>query len=52
MDLYESVRVADDAREAIARFHEKALRSAEKVTGISGYEVLRQFADELVDRVK
>ena len=52
MDLYESVHVAEDARETIARFHEKALQAAAKVTGIGGYEVLKQFADDLVDRVK
>ena len=39
MDLYDSVHVAEDAREAIARFHEKALAAASKVTGIGGYEV-------------
>lgn len=52
MDLYDSVHVAEDAREAIARFHEKALAAASKVTGIGGYEVLKQFADDLVDRVR
>ena len=52
MDLYESVHVAGDARETVAAFHEKALRAASKVTGIGGYAVLKQFADDLVDRVK
>ena len=52
MDLYESVHVAEDARETVARFHEKALAAAEKVTGIAGYTVLKQFADDLVDRVR
>ena len=52
MDLYDSVHVADDARETVARFHEKALAAAEKVTGYAGYDVLKRFADELVDRVK
>ena len=52
MDLYDSVHVAEDARETIARFHEKALQAAAKVTGIGGYEVLKKFADDLVDRVK
>ena len=46
------IHVAEDARETIARFHEKALQAASKVTGIGGYEVLKQFADDLVDRVK
>ncbi len=52
MDLYDSVHVAEDARETVARFHEKALSAAEKVTGIAGYTVLKRFADDLVDRVK
>jgi geranylgeranyl diphosphate synthase type II len=52
MDLYESVHVAEDARETVARFHEKALAAAEKVTGFAGYAVLKQFADELVDRAR
>ena len=52
MDLYDSVHVAEDARETVARFHEKALAAAEKVTGIRGYEVLKRFADDLVDRVR
>ena len=52
MELYESVHVAEDARETVARFHEKALKAAEKVTGFPGYAVLKQFADDLVDRVK
>ena len=52
MDLYDSVHVAEDARETVARFHEKALAAAEKVTGIAGYTVLKRFADDLVDRVK
>ena len=52
MDLYDSVHVAEDARETVARFHEKALAAAEKVTGIGGYTVLKRFADDLVDRVK
>jgi len=50
MDVYESVHVAEDARETIARFHEKALAAASRVTGIGGYEVLRTFADSLVGR--
>jgi geranylgeranyl diphosphate synthase type II len=52
MEIYESVHVADDAREAIAHFHEKALKAASMVTGIAGYTVLKQFADDLVDRVR
>ena len=52
MDLYDSVHVAEDARETIARFHEKALKAAASVTGIAGYEGLKQFADDLVDRVR
>ena len=52
MDLYESVNVADDARETVARFHERALAAAEKVTGFGGYAVLKRFADDLVDRVR
>ena len=52
MDLYDSVHVAEDARETVARFHEKALACAEKVTGFGGYAVLKRFADDLVDRVK
>jgi len=44
--------VAEDARETVARFHEKALACAGKVTGLSGYAVLKRFADDLVDRVK
>ena len=52
MEIYGSVHVAEDARETIARFHEKALSAASKVTGIGGYEVLKQFADDLVDRVR
>lgn len=50
MDIYESVHVAEDAREAIAHFHEKALAAAEPVTGIAGYGVLKNFADALVGR--
>ena len=52
MEIYESVQVAGDARETIAGFHEKALAAAARVTGIGGYEVLKQFADDLVDRVR
>ena len=52
MDLYDSVHVAEDARETVARFHEKALAAAEKVTGFGGYAVLKRFADDLVDRVR
>lgn len=50
MEVYESVHVAGDAREAIVRFHEKALAAASKVTGVTGYEVLKSFADSLVGR--
>ena len=32
MDVYESVRVAEDARETIARFHEKALAAASRAS--------------------
>ena len=30
----------------------ESLAAAEKVTGIAGYTVLKQFADDLVDRVR
>ena len=50
MDIYEAVNVASEAREAIAHFHEKALRAASEVTGIAGYGVLKRFADSLVGR--
>ena len=52
MDLYDSVHVAEDARETVARFHQKALSAAEKVTGFGGYALLKRFADDLVDRVR
>ena len=48
--IYDAAGIADAARETIRSYHEKALAAAEKVTGISGFAVLKGLADSLLDR--
>ena len=50
MDLYAQAGVAQDAQEAIAHFHERALDAAREVCGIGAYQVLEDFAGSLLGR--
>ena len=50
MDLYAQAGVAEDARETIAHYHQRALAEAEKVCGIGALQVLKEFSDSLLGR--
>jgi geranylgeranyl diphosphate synthase type II len=50
MDLYAQAGVAEDARETIAHYHQRALSAADDVCGIGALQVLTDFANSLLGR--